>query len=381
LLKDKQRFCFFSFIRLSADSYITKIKTENMRKTVLMLIQLGSILFSGRVISQSSPTVPLVSPGGVFDIVFDQFGNQYSLANLSLNSTRNIGGPNNTIASNSGSCLAGYFTLWFTQGSLFDTSAHAQTIICELFRNYSGFINSSIAPGSINIKCGDVTSGNASGQGISYFVLPLNPSNPNPGIVMSQMQKALITGADPYVNIPINFYNATNFYHASILANPNTAWTYSLNSISTGSLNVDFYSIMLHEVAHCLGIINLIGNSGYSLLGQTNNYFTVYDQFLYDAAGNPLLTTTTPSCSNSNLSLGSNSTSIGATCTNSNDVTTCSTAVQYSSSAVTLTVYNPPCFENGSSLFILRIFASVDTPLHHPAHSVLRHPITTCILL
>ncbi|WP_317896835.1 T9SS type A sorting domain-containing protein [Aurantibacillus circumpalustris] len=69
--------------------------------------------------------------------------------------------------------------------------------------------------------------------------------------------------------------------------------------------------------------------------------------------GNPLLSSSTPSCNTTNLSFFPSSATVLAQGSVPNctvDLTNCGTAVQYSSAAVTATVYTPFCWEPGSSL-------------------------------
>lgn len=334
-----------------------------MKKSILVFLQVALIFISGQLSSQTFTGVSLsLTPNGIFDVVQDNRGNSYQLAELALNSSRLIGGVTNSINSvPSESCTAGYFTLFYAPSSIFTQgtqSTQAQTDLCEVFTNISALINSNIPNGSINILCNNTPSGSSfHGLGTSYYVFPGAASSNNQGIILSQVQKALMSGVDPYSNIPVNaFVGGNNFYHGSISANSSISWNFSLSTSTLNTTDYSFYSAMLHEAMHLLAVTSLIDVNGNSKLSQ--NYFSLYDQFLYAANGYPLLTSPTSSCPTCSLSYNTGSVSLSAiapslatnTTNTSPNVSTCSTAAQYSSTNVVLKVYTPDLWEDGSSL-------------------------------
>ncbi len=65
-------------------------------------------------------------------------------------------------------------------------------------------------------------------------------------------------------------------------------WSYG-DSVAAGTY--DFKAVAMHELMHAVGFASLINASGESALG--NNTWSAFDQFLTDAAGNPLINATT----------------------------------------------------------------------------------------
>jgi hypothetical protein len=299
------------------------------------------------VFAQRSPVTPFA--------IFDRFGQELAVSDIDMRSGKYSGGSINSMPTNS--CSAGYFTLWFPQGSLYDQNSTARNLICELFTNISGFISSplSVTGQQVNILCADYTGTvlTTAAVATSYYVFPNTPLNPNSGIIESQVQRAILTGVNPYLNIPLSFMNAAQVYHGAIHTSTTAPWSYATGATTIAPGTIDFYSNHLHEIGHLLGIQSLINGDGYSVFGQNNNYFGVYDKFLVDHTGTSLISSSTPtSCPNSNVTFTpSLLTSIASTSSGCiKDVSTCSTAIQYSSAAVNLTVYTPNCWDPGSSL-------------------------------
>jgi hypothetical protein len=347
-----------------------------MKNRILFLLQLVLISFSGKLVAQAmpDPTAPILSPNGMYDRVYDRYGNQFSLANLSVNSSKPIGGGSGTqvIAS---TCTAGKFTLHFEQGSIFDNSVSMRTITCKVYTDISSFITSTISNGAIQIHCRDAVGG--LGFGSPFYVFPSFPANPNPGIVDGQVYKALISGTDPYLSLPLLFYNSGgsgNFYHGYVEANSTVTWNYNLGTTTINPGEYDAYSTMLHEAMHSLGIHTAITHTnGASMFNSAlainsnmvdNNYYTRYDQFLFDLNGNPLLASSNTLCPTSSLTFAPLSPTVISVNQNTTnvvqDITNCNTAVQYSGS-VNFSVYTPNSLEPGSS------FAHFEDYCSHPS--------------
>jgi hypothetical protein len=320
------------------------LKNTRLKLFVFMIISCNA----------TGQTQPEITPNGMFDHLFDRFGNQLALSDLKVD-----GGSNN-VYSIASTCVAGYFTLHFESGSIFDLSQPARTNICQVFTHLSSLIFSNIPTGGIHILCKNVSNGINLATGTPYYVFPYQPANPNQGIIDGLVYKALVSGVDPYGSLPINFYNtggstAGSFFHGCIEANPIAPWSFSVNTTNIGSGDYDFYGNMLHECMHVLGIHTLITNlSGFSAFGSFNNHFTRYDKFLCDHSGNPLLAPSNSLCPTTNLTFAPTSMSVIAPSVLTNtavvDLSTCATAAKYIGPAVTLTVYTPDLLEPGSSL-------------------------------
>lgn len=344
-----------------------------MKKQIKFLIIL-LLIISRELISQNQQIQQRIQPftaNGIFDTVFDRFGKKFALRDLQINPNGSgvtgqggkLIGSGQTINSvPTLSCSSGYFNLYFTSGSCFDgTGAQATAMrndICQLFSDISGFIVSTLpSTVKINILCGNTSNPFALGVASSYNVLPLFPLNPNQGIIDNQIQKALISGKDPFANLAISaFPGANNFYYGYIEANPTPplgGWYLPINSTAIAPNQFDFYTVMLHEVTHALGFASYIGANGISRMGAAHNLFTRYDKFLYDSFGNPLLGSSNPPCNNSYLTFQGPATAIApGNCVNTgpnSDITACNTAAQYIGST-NVKVYTPNCYEDGSSL-------------------------------
>lgn len=294
-----------------------------------------------------------------FPTAFDRFGNQFPIYSLLVNNTKPLGGTATVQALPTYSCFAGYFDLYYAAGSIFDgssaTAVSARSVMCEVFDNISGLLASTLPPTTrINIFCTNHNGALAAAS--PFFVFPVSPSNPNPGLIDNQIYKAITSGIDPYTNVPVStFANAGNFYHGYIYVNPNYSWNWNMSTTSLASTDYDAYTVFLHEVIHSLGFASLISYTGNSLFGATNNYYARFDKFLSTPSGAPLIGNVTNSCTPNYIQFLPSNTVIASTGTvyssgNIPDVTTCSNAVQYISSTNTVAIYTPSLFTNGSSL-------------------------------
>jgi hypothetical protein len=174
-----------------------------MKKKLFLLSYLLFVFVP--IIKAQIPINQRITPHGIFDNVSDRFGNKYPLINTSLNSANPftemafIQSPPPT-----NFCSAGYFDLYFAPGSMFAQSTAAASVICEIFRNISGFINSPLSALSntvrINIYCDNTNLAGVSGLASSLYNYVYNPANPNQGIIQNQIQKAIISGIDPFAS-------------------------------------------------------------------------------------------------------------------------------------------------------------------------------------
>jgi len=336
-----------------------------MKKQWLIFLTVLMGLISGKLIGQATiANIPrILTPGGIFDRVFDRFGTEHALADLNLRSAR-FGNNTYSIATvPTQFCTAGKFKLFFSPNSIIfcqgTQSMAAQSVLCEVYSNISGFITSTISAGSINIFCDDAVG--FLGLATSFYAFPGSPSNNNQGVVDGLIYKALTTGLDPYNSIPISSFNTgtigSGFYHGAVYANPYAPFNFSLSTPTITSSEYLFFDVMLHEAVHTLGFASLINVTGASKFIGASNSYSRYDQFLTAANGIPLLGSSgSNSCPNNNLAFSvaltaSNTISQSATISASTDGTTnCSSAVQYSSSNTVSKVYTPSVFEPASSL-------------------------------
>jgi len=332
--------------------------------TIFILI----LLVASRLLSQSvySPTVPVLTPDGCFDMVFDANGNKYSLYNLQTPpSNQNYFLPAITID-------AGYFRLFISSTTIFTNSA-AANVLKQVCQDISGLIvahaplNAASNSADINIFVTTENDPAKLASFSSFFSFPLNPTNPNQGYIDGLIHKYLTTGIDPYSNLPITFTNTSannslaNFYHGILFINntPNLPplfanWNFALNTFAPNG-QYDLYSTLLHEITHGLGfqsLIRLQNQSAISIFGPQNQYYSRYDQYLFDISGAKLITSTS-SCGNYDSNCSSNYTAIANSSvlsTNSNQTTNCLSTANYSSSLININVYTPSQFVNSSSL-------------------------------
>lgn len=327
-------------------------------------------LISERLCSQSKSE--WLTPGGIYDRVYDGFGNKYLLKNIRLDSDIPFdtahASANLSLSSAIGyTCNQGYFNLYFQNNMVINgistpsIISQAQAVVCEVFRNISDFILTSsltsVGAPKINIYVSSTTLNSLIAAASPLYALPINPINPNQGFLDNQMQKMLLTSNDPYSNIPLifdhQFPQTLNFFHGYLKLNS----TYIGYPINFGfsfpnSGEFDFYTTVLHEIGHCLGIASLISIQGPSVLSGNNNSYTRYDSKLFNSSGNSLLGTASSSLCGSQLTFtvpvntSIASSSVGCI-TNS---TNCNNAVKYLGTSVTLSVYTPNCFEPASSL-------------------------------
>ena len=332
-----------------------KNKSMKTHSSFVLLILALILTLELRAQSGSGTGTIQLTPNGILDVVHDGQGNRYALADLNIASAKFSGTVSAII---SATCQAGYFTLHFDQGSnFFHNNNSAQTVACQVFNNISTFLSSSLAPGSIHIHCDDEMSGSLATCG-QFYVFPWNPVNYNQGIIDGQVQKALLSGVDPYANIPMSLANASAYYHGKLSVTPNAVWNYNLNTVAINAGEYDFYSVLLHEVCHALGFQSLMKFDGKSkfvtAINPANNYFSRYDRHLYDHTGNPLLAASNTPCPNSDLTFAPASTSVLSVAQQSSSIfqntTFCNIAVQYSSTAAGTIAVHTPSFFSGSSL-------------------------------
>lgn len=310
-----------------------------------------------------------MSPNGIFDQVFDRFGNKYSLEDLKIDT----GLDSNNVQKSALLCSSGYFDIYFEAGSGMEGSSSVEVarrnVVCQVFSDISDFINSPLSnvgnTNRVNIEVRDIgqfisspsTSG-VLGAATSYYNVPNNTTSGFGGIADNEIWKTIHSGVDSYTNVtaPISS-TGTSFYHGMMyfnFSNSGISWNTNLSLASSPTGLVDLYSVILHEVTHALGFASLIDENGLSKFGTGYNYYSRYDLFLKDHTSTDNLITNTGSCSlyeyqyNPLLSLTEINPG-GCSGSGSLDNTVCNDAAIYSGSTV-VPLYTPNCFEPPSSL-------------------------------
>jgi len=326
-----------------------------------------------------------LSPGGVLETVFDQYGKQYYLSDLMIDDSNT---PNTTYKTSLLTCSStSYFNLYFEDGSGMETvtdpvqnatNSARRAVVCKVFEDISNFINSPLSnPGNttkVNIWVRNINNVLTSPNGVlglatSFYNLPSNTTKG--GIADGEIWKTIHLGKDSYTNVaaPLSMTSTTStlpgvFYHGMLALNFNTnnsipiSWCTTLTAPAPNG-QYDLYSVVLHEVTHALGFVSLLDQNGKSKMGVNYKYYSRYDTFLknnastlpiiktsstlsgwYDNAFNTSLSTTVlrPNCTLTNFENTSTS----------SDTTLCNDALKYVGST-TASVYTPTCYESGSS--------------------------------
>lgn len=341
--------------------------------SVMIFIICGELNAQHRI----APDEP--TPGGFFDTLFDRFGKKYAIKNLEVNfnaqQTASLtgkpisgGGASVFFSIPTASCQAGYFRLYFAGGLGLNTplANDVRAVYCQLFNDLSCFIASPLSSACntttnnttfVNIYIDDSATGVVLGSFTPLFSFPLNPATPYPGITENLIHKTIVSGVDAYLNTisPVVGGFPGGFYHGIIAVNPTANWNFN-TSIPIGSIPpglLDFYTVCLHEAFHGLGFASLISPLGSSLYGPSNNYYSLFDTHIVDYLGTNLITNGSSSCTAFGYSINPSailSSLTGSYCSPPTDLTNnCATAPRYVSS-IDMKLYNPNCFELGSSL-------------------------------
>ncbi|WP_310556626.1 T9SS type A sorting domain-containing protein [Flavobacterium sp.] len=342
---------------------------KNLYIFLLLLLGVGSF---GQVLPGVETNL---SPGGLLENVFDNYGNKYSLSDIKINTASTS--ENRAVSSSSILCTAGMFELYFETGSGMSSTTDAaeiarRTVVCQVFTDLSNFINSLLKTNGQNNKVriwvrniGNINGvpANALGLASSFYNMPKNTANGFGGIIDNEIWKTITLGKDSFTNVasPLSIYNTSPnasgaFYHGMMAFNfSDVTWNTNL-AINSPIGQYDLYSVVLHEVTHALGFASLISNTGSSRFQFGFNYYSRYDGFLKNNAGTQfLITNGTTNCStmyNYSFNTSYLSTTVlqpnTASCITPN-TTTCANAVKFIGTSTT-PVYTPNCFIEGSSL-------------------------------
>ena len=137
-----------------------------MKKTILILVLLV-IGLTNKTFSQFSngsfaDTINKISsPSGFLDNVFDQYGNQYTLSDITIGNTRT--GADGIQRSSTLLCTCGYYNLYFETGCGMEgndaTSTSRRNVVCQVFSDISAFIISplTLSGNKVNIWVRDIS--------------------------------------------------------------------------------------------------------------------------------------------------------------------------------------------------------------------------------
>lgn len=298
-----------------------------------------------------------ITPNGIFDEVFDRYGNKYDIKDLIIDTSVNeIGVPKQILL-----CSNSYFDVYFEVNSGMENTSDPihiarRNVICQLFADLGSFINPVNNNTKVNIlikdlsfEIADPSTSGVLGLATGFYVVPVGTPGTS-GIVDNQIWKTINTGVDAYVGIcpPLETINgsSSNFYHGVMafnFSNPSINWHISLNSPTQTSL-FDLYSVALHEITHALGFASLIDVNGESKFGSDYPYYSRYDRFL-ETSSNQSLITNIGACSMYNYQFNPNlvpSVLVQNTNNCSNHIRFGGTANQYT--------YTPSIFSAPSSL-------------------------------
>jgi len=269
-----------------------------MKKILTLLFVLFSLIVNSQQNHQE------MSPNGIFDDVFDRFGNKYSLEDIRVDTRIDSNGTQKTVLL----CTAGYFDLFFESGSGMEGTTPIElarrNVLCQVFSDLSQFITPADPNVRVNIWVRSIANivSNPSTSGVlglasGFYTVPAGAPTFS-GIVDNEIWKTINSGTNSYTNVasPLNSLGGPNasFYHGVVafnFSNTSINWHTNLSQTTTAGL-YDMYTIALHEATHALGFASLIDASGASKLGAGNQYYSRYDLFLRTSANQPLITNT-----------------------------------------------------------------------------------------
>jgi len=250
------------------------VKFTTVKYTECKEIPEISVLIDG---SDNTPTVR-----DTVSNTFDRFGNIFLPEELRLISSTHGGGH----------CVAGIFAVDFF-GPEFSTDPNAQdmrNVVCQVFGDISALL--------VNSQCNNVDPvvqieihsdrdlrGALATASSRYTTCGVTDRN---GILYGNVWKAINTGVNgPEYDGSIN----VRFDPQTVLTG--SFWNFDPRNATTGALEFDLYTVILHEILHLLGFNTFISNNGTSSISTTfGDFYSKYDTYLEDGNSNPLIVIT-----------------------------------------------------------------------------------------
>ncbi len=241
-----------------------------------------------------------LSPDGMFDKVFDHYGNSYKLSDVLVG--KEVRADNNQIlrSTNPTPMTCGYYDLYFETGSgMEDVSnpihVERRNVLCRVLTDLSNFINSPLSTNGLNNKVNiwvrninnvipPIIANEILGLASSFYMMPNNDISGYGGIVDNEIWKTIHLGRDSFTNAVsplmssgIDAGQSGIFYHGMMAFNfSNFSWNTNL-TVTSFPDKYDLYTVILHEMTHALGFASLIDEDGTSKFNSGYNYFSRYD--------------------------------------------------------------------------------------------------------
>ncbi len=272
----------------------------NVLKFVLNKCNKFLLAFMFIFLFESIPAMPQsldnsISPDGLLETVFDNYGNRYSLSDIK------IPDDSSSYIMQSVTCSPGYFNLFFEngwEGSTANAPAK-EAVICQVLSDLSNFIVSplngsttkvNIWVRNINAFIANPSTSITLGIATPFYCLPYNTTSNFGGIADNEIWKTIQSGTNSYTNVaaPLNMTSSgasgsgLNYYHGQMafnFENSQVSWNLNLSN-GSGTGQFDFYSTVLHEMMHALGFASTMNSNGNSIFGNGFNYYSRYDLFL-----------------------------------------------------------------------------------------------------
>lgn len=342
-----------------------------MKKVILFII----VFLCVKLYAQNQPVLPngvehSLSPNGLFDKVFDHYGNSYNLSDIMINKDQR--GRGNLKTTNSTPLSCGYYNLYFEAGSGMEDISNPlhvarRDVLCRVLTDLSNFINSPLTTNGLNNKVNiwvrninNVIEPPNSPNGVlglatAFYTVPYNTTVGFGGIVDNEIWKTIHLGKDSYTNVisPITSSGIDSgqpgvFYHGMMAFNfsdPAISWNTNL-TVTSFPNQYDLYTVILHEMIHALGFASLINANGSSKFNAGYNYYTRYDTRLKNNANTQFLINKQTNACGSMYNYVFN-TSLSPSILQSND--NCTQSVRYVGLS-NVRVHTPATFFSGSSL-------------------------------
>lgn len=233
-----------------------------------------------------------ISPGlnarntGQDMLVLDRLGNRYLASELTF--AKPTGTPSNM-------CTAGIFRLHFEDdgtGAGFDDPSNptARAMLCEIFASVSQLINEANSPYSSVPDLGNgsyveiLVKKSLNTPSSKFGVCDQFYYQTSPGIVHGTIWQTINSGIDSWFGTATSDNSRIGVYHGFLQVNFAYPYYFGGNPALIPSTHYDFYSTVIHEVMHSLGLASLIAEDGNSKIA--SGIYSKYDSFLKDYTGN-----------------------------------------------------------------------------------------------